>query len=117
MRAPAEGPRSGGRVAKDDLGRFQNLSGRLAWRAETVRAADLGHPVMTHVALSGFTGRLATHTLDEYALTEPVDVFGTWSTCPTRHRPRRGRREAVLSRRATAARVSASGSASSGRHC
>lgn len=61
---------------------FDNLAGQLAWRAETVRAADPGHPVMTHVALSGFTGQLATHTLDEYALSGPVDVFGT-SAFPT----------------------------------
>jgi beta-galactosidase len=37
---------------------------------------------MTHVALSGFTGQLATHTLDESALTAPVDLFGT-SSFPT----------------------------------
>jgi beta-galactosidase GanA len=61
---------------------FDNLTGWLARRASTVRAADAGHPVMSHVALSGFTGRLATHTLDEYALTEPVDIFGT-SSFPT----------------------------------
>jgi beta-galactosidase GanA len=56
---------------------FDNLSAWLARRASVVRAADPGHPVMTHVALSGFTGQLATHTLDEYALTSPVDLFGT----------------------------------------
>jgi beta-galactosidase GanA len=61
---------------------FDNLTGWLARRAEVVRAAGAGHPVMSHVALSGFTGQLATHTLDEYALTGPVDIFGT-SSFPT----------------------------------
>jgi beta-galactosidase GanA len=61
---------------------FDNLAGWLARRASAVRAADADHPVMSHVALSGFTGQLATHTLDEYALTEPVDIFGT-SSFPT----------------------------------
>ncbi|HTC68969.1 MAG TPA: beta-galactosidase, partial [Acidothermaceae bacterium] len=48
----------------------------------TVRSHDKVTPVMTHVALSGFTGQLATHTLDEFTLTRDVDVFGT-SSFPT----------------------------------
>jgi Beta-galactosidase len=47
-----------------------------------VRAANPTTPVMTHVALSGFTGQLATHTLDEFTLTDSVDGFGT-SSFPT----------------------------------
>jgi beta-galactosidase GanA len=58
---------------------FANLSRWLTLRAAAMRAADPAHEVMTHVALSGFTGQLATHTLDEFTLTEPVDVFGTSS--------------------------------------
>jgi beta-galactosidase len=61
---------------------FDNLAEWLARRCEVVRAASEGTTVMTHVALSGFTGQLATHSLDEFALTEPVDVFGT-SSFPT----------------------------------
>ena len=37
---------------------------------------------MTHVALSGFTGQMATHTLDEWTLAPAVDGFGT-SSFPT----------------------------------
>ncbi len=58
---------------------FDNLRRQLDIRTSTVRAADPDHPVMTHVALSGFTGQLATHTLDEFTLDEPVDLFGTSS--------------------------------------
>ncbi|GAA4439932.1 beta-galactosidase [Phytohabitans houttuyneae] len=61
---------------------FDNLAGWLDRRVAVVREADPGHVVMTHVALSGFTGQLATHTLDEYTLTGPVDAFGT-SSFPT----------------------------------
>ncbi|MEV0713260.1 beta-galactosidase [Asanoa sp. NPDC050611] len=61
---------------------FRNLAAWLDRRCAVVRAADPAHAVMTHVALSGFTGQLATHTLDEYTLTAPVDVFGT-SSFPT----------------------------------
>jgi beta-galactosidase GanA len=62
---------------------FGNLAGWLAARVETVRAASAaGRTVMTHVALSGFTGQLATHTLDEFTLTRDVDAFGT-SSFPT----------------------------------
>jgi beta-galactosidase len=61
---------------------FANLARWLDRRCRTVRDADPGRPVMTHVALSGFTGQLATHTLDEYTLTDSVDVFGT-SSFPT----------------------------------
>lgn len=61
---------------------FANLRRLLDIRASTVRAADPDHPVMTHVALSGYTGQLATHTLDEFTLAEPVDIFGT-SSFPT----------------------------------
>lgn len=61
---------------------FANLRRWLERRAAIVRAADPSHPVMTHVALSGFTGQLATHTLDEFSLSGAVDVFGT-SSFPT----------------------------------
>ncbi|NAS23654.1 hypothetical protein GT755_18375 [Herbidospora sp. NEAU-GS84] len=61
---------------------FANIAGWLDRRCEIVRAADPDTPVMTHVALSGFTGQLATHTLDEFDLTGPVDLFGT-SSFPT----------------------------------
>jgi Beta-galactosidase/Beta-galactosidase trimerisation domain len=37
---------------------------------------------MTHVALSGHLGQLATHTLDEFDLADCIDVFGT-SSFPT----------------------------------
>jgi beta-galactosidase GanA len=47
-----------------------------------VRSANPTGHVMTHVALSGFTGQLATHSLDEFTLTDPIDLFGT-SSFPT----------------------------------
>lgn len=59
-----------------------NLASWLDWRVQTVRAAGTRKIVMTHVALSGFTGQLATHSLDEFTLTGPVDAFGT-SSFPT----------------------------------
>ncbi|MEU3983758.1 beta-galactosidase [Streptomyces sp. NPDC026672] len=61
---------------------FDNLRTWLDRRQAAVRRADTAHPVMTHVALSGFTGQLATHTLDEFTLTDSVDLFGT-SSFPT----------------------------------
>lgn len=61
---------------------FDTLRGWLSKRVETARAADAQHPIMTHVALSGFTGQLATHTLDEFTLTDDIDGFGT-SSFPT----------------------------------
>ncbi|MCU1549839.1 MAG: Beta-galactosidase/beta-galactosidase [Glaciihabitans sp.] len=61
---------------------FDNLKSWLAWRVETVRSAGATKTVMTHVALSGFTGQLATHTLDEFTLTDDIDAFGT-SSFPT----------------------------------
>jgi beta-galactosidase GanA len=61
---------------------FDSISQWLEARVTAVRSADASHPVMTHVALSGFTGQLATHTLDEFSLTRDVDVFGT-SSFPT----------------------------------
>jgi beta-galactosidase GanA len=61
---------------------FQNLGGWLSWRAAVVRECDAAHPVMTHVALSGHVGQLASHTLDEWAFADDVDVFGT-SSFPT----------------------------------
>jgi beta-galactosidase len=61
---------------------FDNLAAWLKRRTEIVRAAASSTTVMTHVALSGFTGQLATHTLDEFTLTDDVDVFGT-SSFPT----------------------------------
>jgi beta-galactosidase len=36
---------------------------------------------MTHVALSGYTGQLATHTIDEHLFADATDIFGT-STFP-----------------------------------
>jgi beta-galactosidase GanA len=61
---------------------FGNLGAWLAWRAAIVREHDGAHPVMTHVALSGHAGQLASHTIDEWALAGAVDVFGT-SSFPT----------------------------------
>ena len=61
---------------------FDNLRRWLERRARVVREASDDTPVMTHVALSGFTGQLATHTLDEFTLTGDIDVFGT-SSFPT----------------------------------
>jgi beta-galactosidase len=62
---------------------FGNLAAWLSNRVGAVRgAAAPGRMVMTHVALSGFTGQLATHTLDEFTLTDEIDVFGT-SSFPT----------------------------------
>ncbi|TDV43119.1 beta-galactosidase [Actinophytocola oryzae] len=60
---------------------FDNLAEWLRRRVEVVREAT-DATVMTHVALSGFTGQLATHTLDEFRLTDHVDAFGT-SSFPT----------------------------------
>lgn len=61
---------------------FANLSRWLSRRVAAVRETSPDAVVMTHVALSGFTGQLATHTLDEFTLTGDVDVFGT-SSFPT----------------------------------
>jgi beta-galactosidase len=61
---------------------FDNLRSWLDWRTQAVRTAGATKTVMTHVALSGFTGQLATHTLDEFTLTDSVDAFGT-SSFPT----------------------------------
>jgi beta-galactosidase GanA len=61
---------------------FETIQAWLRWRVERVRATDTTHDVMTHVALSGHLGQLATHTLDEFGLADDVDVFGT-SSFPT----------------------------------
>jgi beta-galactosidase len=61
---------------------FENLKSWLKSRVDTAKSAGATQPVMTHVALSGFTGQLATHTLDEWTLTEDIDGFGT-SSFPT----------------------------------
>jgi beta-galactosidase len=61
---------------------FDNLTSWLERRVSCVRALDAATTVMTHVALSGYTGQLATHTLDEFALGRTADVFGT-SSFPT----------------------------------
>jgi beta-galactosidase len=61
---------------------FATLRGWLDDRVATARAAEAPQPVMTHVALSGFTGQLASHTLDEWTLASAVDGFGT-SSFPT----------------------------------
>jgi beta-galactosidase GanA len=58
---------------------FQNLRRWLALRASEVRSGDPGHQVMTHVALSGYTGQLATHTIDEHLFADVADIFGTSS--------------------------------------
>lgn len=58
---------------------FQNLRRWLELRVHEVSAADPGHPVMTHVALSGYTGQLATHTIDEHVFGDVADIFGTSS--------------------------------------
>ncbi|HEX4444120.1 MAG TPA: beta-galactosidase [Galbitalea sp.] len=61
---------------------IENLRSWLDWRVSVVRDAGSAKTVMTHVALSGFTGQLATHSLDEFTLTDSVDAFGT-SSFPT----------------------------------
>jgi beta-galactosidase len=61
---------------------FENLKSWLKARVRTTKQVGATQPVMTHVALSGFTGQLATHTLDEWMLTGDVDGFGT-SSFPT----------------------------------
>jgi beta-galactosidase GanA len=61
---------------------FQTLARWLEWRVQRIRAGDPHRPVMTHVAVSGHVGQLATHTNDEFTLTSPVDMFGT-SSFPT----------------------------------
>ncbi|MEY9853129.1 beta-galactosidase GanA [Leifsonia sp. EB41] len=61
---------------------FAALRHWLDRRVEAVRSRREEAVVMTHVALSGFTGQLATHTLDEFTLTGGVDRFGT-SSFPT----------------------------------
>ncbi|HEY1530489.1 MAG TPA: beta-galactosidase [Galbitalea sp.] len=61
---------------------IDNLKSWLEWRVATVRDSGSKKTVMTHVALSGFTGQLATHSLDEFTLTDRVDAFGT-SSFPT----------------------------------
>jgi beta-galactosidase GanA len=61
---------------------FETIQSWLSWRVERVRCVDAAHDVMTHVALSGHLGQLATHTLDEFGLAESVDLFGT-SSFPT----------------------------------
>lgn len=61
---------------------FETLRFWLRGRVATAKRAGATEPVMTHVALSGFTGQLATHTLDEWMLAGEVDGFGT-SSFPT----------------------------------
>ena len=61
---------------------FENLRSWLSARVARAKAAGATQPVMTHVALSGFTGQMATHTLDEWTLAPAVDGFGT-SSFPT----------------------------------
>jgi beta-galactosidase GanA len=61
---------------------FETIRSWLRWRVQRVRSSDPDHDVMTHVALSGHLGQLATHTLDEFELTDDVDVFGA-SSFPT----------------------------------
>jgi beta-galactosidase GanA len=61
---------------------FENLRAWLDARVARVKALGATQPAMTHVALSGFTGQMATHTLDEWTLAPAVDGFGT-SSFPT----------------------------------
>jgi beta-galactosidase GanA len=61
---------------------FENLRAWLDARVARVKASGAAQPTMTHVALSGFTGQMATHTLDEWTLAPAVDGFGT-SSFPT----------------------------------
>jgi beta-galactosidase GanA len=61
---------------------FENLRAWLDARVARIKALGAAQPVMTHVALSGFTGQMATHTLDEWTLAPAVDGFGT-SSFPT----------------------------------
>jgi beta-galactosidase len=61
---------------------FENLRAWLDARTAGVKASGAAQPVMTHVALSGFTGQMATHTLDEWTLAPAVEAFGT-SSFPT----------------------------------
>lgn len=61
---------------------FDTLRHWLDRRVAAVRSRRSDAVVMTHVALSGFTGQLATHTLDEFTLPGGVDLFGT-SSFPT----------------------------------
>jgi beta-galactosidase GanA len=61
---------------------FENLRAWLDARVAQVKSIGAAQPVMTHVALSGFTGQMATHTLDEWTLAPAVDGFGT-SSFPT----------------------------------
>ena len=61
---------------------FENLRAWLDARVARIKALGAAQPAMTHVALSGFTGQMATHTLDEWTLAPAVDGFGT-SSFPT----------------------------------
>jgi beta-galactosidase len=61
---------------------FDNIRQWLDDRSAVVREARGAQSITTHVALSGFTGQLATHTLDEWALAGAVDGFGV-SSFPT----------------------------------
>jgi hypothetical protein len=61
---------------------FATLADWLRWRVARLRATDPAHRVMSHVAVSGHIGQLATHTNDEFTLTAAVDIgtssFPTW---------------------------------------
>ena len=61
---------------------FENIRVWLDRRVGAARSAGATVPVMSHVALSGFTGQVATHSLDEWTLADAVDTFGT-SSFPT----------------------------------
>jgi beta-galactosidase GanA len=61
---------------------FDNVRQWLDDRVAVVRGARGAQSITTHVALSGFTGQLATHTIDEWALAGAVDGFGV-SSFPT----------------------------------
>jgi beta-galactosidase len=61
---------------------FDNIRQWLDDRSAVVGEARGAQSITTHVALSGFTGQLATHTLDEWALAGTVDGFGV-SSFPT----------------------------------
>ena len=61
---------------------FENLRAWLDARVTRAKSSGAIQPITTHVALSGFTGQMATHTLDEWMFAPAVDGFGT-SSFPT----------------------------------
>jgi beta-galactosidase len=58
---------------------LENLAAWLKWKVELVQSRDDRHPVMTHVASSGYLGTLPVNVWDEWLLSGSVAVFGTSS--------------------------------------